>query len=484
MNGSSDKETELSGVSPDQESNPELSPDAEIFRLAALNRVAYDQARVSVAKTLGIRVSTLDEEVAKLRVPADRAEASGVFDEPEPWPDPVDAAAILDEVVATICRFCVLPDWAAEAIALWIAHAHTHDSAMISPILTIVSPAPRCGKTTVLSVVSVLVPKSMMQVSVTPAVLFRVVEHHKPTVLIDEGDTFLRDNEDLRGLLNGGHNRLIAHVWRCDGDDHEPRRFTVWAPKAIAMIGRPPETLEDRSVMVPLRRKGPRESVERFRSDKLEQFIPLRRKLARLALDISDVVREADPDVPESLNDRAQDNWRTPLAIADSVGGHWPDTARQAAIALSARAEADAEESAPLLLLRDIQTILDGHEAMASSDLLARLIALDEAPWATWRGGQPISSRKIVLMLKCFDIRPRRVNSGSEYRAADFEDAWARYLSEDPLEPATSATSATCHPSATANPLEIHDPLQNDGSGRSDDVAEGTVTNRYRRTTI
>ncbi len=91
--------------------------------------------------------------------------------------------------------------------------------------------------------------------NVTTSVLFRVIEKHTPTVLIDEGDTSLADNDELRGVLNGGHNRLSAYVWRSVGDDHEPRRFRVWAPKCIAMIGKLPDTLEDRALVVHLRRK-------------------------------------------------------------------------------------------------------------------------------------------------------------------------------------------------------------------------------------
>jgi putative DNA primase/helicase len=52
-------------------------------------------------------------------------------------------------------------------------------------------------------------------------------------VLIDEADTFLGDNDELRGILNGGHNRISAYVWRSVGEDHEPRKFNVWAPNRL-----------------------------------------------------------------------------------------------------------------------------------------------------------------------------------------------------------------------------------------------------------
>lgn len=44
----------------------------------------------------------------------------------------------------------------------------------------------------------------------------------KPTMLIDEADTFLCDNDELRGVLNTGHTRATAYVIRTVGEDHEP----------------------------------------------------------------------------------------------------------------------------------------------------------------------------------------------------------------------------------------------------------------------
>ena len=64
--------------------------------------------------------------------------------------------------------------------------------------------------------------------------------------MIDEADTFLAEAEELRGVLNSGHRRT-GEVIRDVGDDFEPRRFSTWAPVAIAAIGKIPGTLEDRS---------------------------------------------------------------------------------------------------------------------------------------------------------------------------------------------------------------------------------------------
>lgn len=194
----------------------DLHPDAEarLAEIAKMNRFEYEQAREKLARELGVRVLFLDKAVAERRTKAEEETTDDAddFEEVEPAADAVDGAARLEEVQATILRFCILPGHSAPLIAAWILHAWTHDCADISPVLAIVSPVKRCGKTTALSVISALTPRAMPAVNITAAVLFRVIEKHKPTVIIDEADTFLKDDRsgELRGMLNGGHNRMGA----------------------------------------------------------------------------------------------------------------------------------------------------------------------------------------------------------------------------------------------------------------------------------
>ena len=207
------------------------------------------------------------------------------FDDLELWPDHVDGADLLDELAATITRHVVMAAAAADAAALWGLHAHCHETAAISPIMAITSPSPECGKTTTLTLLSVLVPRPLPASNITAAALFRAVEKWSPTLLIDEADTFLRDSDELRGIINSGHNRAAAFVIRTTGDDHEPRRFNTWSPKAIALIGNLPATLASRSINIELRRLGPGETVVPLRADRLDHLVPLARKAARFAFD-------------------------------------------------------------------------------------------------------------------------------------------------------------------------------------------------------
>ena len=204
--------------------------------------------------------------------------------DPEPWPEEVSGAELLECLVRTFTRFAALIDGAAVAFALWTVHAHAHEGAEVSPILALTSPEKRCGKTTVLCILGALVPRPLLASSITPAGVFRTVDQYHPTLLIDEADTYLGEHDELRGILNSGHLRRSAVVVRCEGDLRKPRAFSSWAPKAIALFGSLPGTMHDRAIVVPMRRRGPLDRIERLRLDRLEELAPLGSQAARWAL--------------------------------------------------------------------------------------------------------------------------------------------------------------------------------------------------------
>ena len=179
------------------------------------------------------RSAELDDEVKRRRkaLTDDGGGKAVKLYEPEPWPDPVDGETMADAIAATIHRTVVLATEAADAATLWTIFTHVHDAARFSPILGIVSPSPECGKTTLLSTIGLMVPKPLWANNITAAAVFRSVERWQPTLLIDEADSFLKDNEELRGVLNSGHNRDAAFVIRTTGDDHEPRQFRDMVPE-------------------------------------------------------------------------------------------------------------------------------------------------------------------------------------------------------------------------------------------------------------
>ena len=137
------------------------------------------------------------------------------------------------------------------------------------------------------------------------------------------------------------------------------------------------------------------------------------------------LLRDADPEVPP-MNDRAADNWRELIKIADAAGGRWPALSRKIARAFAAR-DADDEDMAVSLLF-DIKAIFDerGSGRIRSWDLQKALVAMADWPWADY-GGRAISSRRIADRLRQYDIRPMRSRTCNYYRKDDFTDAWRRY---------------------------------------------------------
>ena len=208
------------------------------------------------------------------------------------------------------------------------------------------------------------------------------MEKYSPTLLIDEADRALKNSEELNCILNASHVRKRAVTIRTVGENHEPRKFSTWCPKAIAAIGRLQDTLEDRGIILQMRRKTRGEKTERWRGDRVEQFTPIRQKIFRWVQDNLEELRELDPEVPSEVNDRAADNWRPLLAIADLVGGERPDRARKAALKVSG-GDDQSEETWGEQLLSDIRDYFkeQGADRVSSEDLVKHLHTLEERPW-------------------------------------------------------------------------------------------------------
>jgi len=419
---------------------PKPSPEsakAKIAELAKLDHVAYELQRIEVANQLGMRQSIFDAEVDKLRPQSPASDSAGgkpeMFEKVKPCPDPVDGDAMLSDLTSILTRYCSLPDGAAVAVAFWTVHAYTHDAFDFSPILAITSPEKRCGKTTLMRVLLQLVYKPLQGSSITTAVLFRAIELWRPTLLLDEADTYLKGNEELRGMINSGHEKSFARAWRVVGDNRDmaPQGFCTWAPKAIALIGKMQDTLTDRSIEIPMRRKLPGERVKRIRSNEAG-FLELRRKLTRWGEDYIESLRGAKPAIPEGLDNRARDNWEPLLAIAEKVGGEWP---QKALAALSALALSDGEdESLRATLLGDIKNLFENEKAdrIASKDLTKALGEMEDRPWPEFRNGKEITTRQMAKLLKPFSVTPKLIRDGGEvfrgYIKKDFTDAFSRYL--------------------------------------------------------
>jgi hypothetical protein len=423
------------GDKADQKARAEADEQKLIDDLTRLNRFDYEHQRRKAARDLGIRSGALDREVEARRA----RQAAQVGPPPlfghwvvEPWPETVDTDALLLSLKRRVQRHVILSSEAATIVALWILFTWVHDVAAVhSPILLVTSPEANSGKTTLLGLVGFLVPRALLCVEISEATLFRGIEMWQPTILVDEADVILINNEPLRSVINSGWTRG-ASVPRCIGDERTPHAFPTFCPKAIGMKGRKlPDTTLSRCITIELKRKHADEKVEHFRSIDDLGLKELRRQAMRWATDNAEALKGTEPEMPPGFDNRLGDNYRVLLAIADLAGGEWPEQARDAAQKLSGAGDT---ASTGTRLLAAIRAAFDEAkvDVLSSAHLVGKLTAEPDSEWAEWRSGKPITQNQLARLLRPFGIAPGQVwitadRQSRGYRRLAFADAWARY---------------------------------------------------------
>jgi hypothetical protein len=364
----------------------------------------------------------------------------------------VDLVGVLKDVVALVRQYMVLSAPQADAIALWTAHAHAFAAAETTPYLAARSAEKRSGKTRLLEVLENLVPEPLKTENISVAALVHSVDEGA-TLLLDEVDSVFgkgkpsETQEMLRGILDSGYRVGGSYVRMMgQGAAQQVRRFKTFSPKVLAGIGCLPGTIDDRCIILTLKRKAPHEKVKRFRSrDARQEAAPLCQALAQWATGALDTLRDARPAISAKLDDRAADSWEPLLAIADMAGGDWPQRARDVALELSA-GEARQDDSIGVRLLADIRQAFTELkvETVFTADLLKHLNAMDESPWGGF-GEKGMTGRDLSKRLKPYDIAPKQVRINERslkgYEARWFDDAWSRYCPLPSGE--TSETSET-----------------------------------------
>ena len=362
---------------------------------------------------------------------------------------PTDGAQLLHHVEQSLRRYVILPsDEATTAVTLWIAASHAAPAWNTAARLVIRAPEKRCGKSRLLDIIEAICHRPIMTVNASPSAIYRLIgsaQGDPPTVLIDEADTIFGDHtgphEDLRGLLNAGHQRGRPAL-RWDVNTRTVEELDTYAMAALAGIGRMPDTIEDRAVIIKMRRRAPNERVDPYR---LRRDAPplnrLRAQLHQWARKHHKQFAQAVPDMP--LEDRAADTWEALIAVADQAGPPWPELARTAALFLTD--QVDSDESIATQLLADCRVAFAGRSMIRTDELLSTLKSDLEAPWATY-GPNGLSPRSLAKILKEFGIGSHNLRQdGTQskgYRAKEFIDAWARYLQPDVLvTPGDEATS-------------------------------------------
>jgi putative DNA primase/helicase len=399
--------------------------------VSELEKVAFttpqrDQLCKELYEPLGVKVDVLRQAGAETESRSRKL----TFPTFEPWPDAVNINTLIQDLIDLYRKHVVLDDYSIFTIVLWGLLTFFADSEAIDtlPFLTLTSPEKRCGKTRLQSVLEWVVYRHLSASNITGPAIYRTVETCSPTLLLDEVDTFVKDKEELRGILNCGHTRQKAFVIRVNPVTMEPERFSVWCPKSFALIGCLSGTLHDRSIAIRMERKKRSEKVSPLRATTPEKREELQRKIHRWVADNRSQLEVLDPATIQQLNDRAADNWAPLLQVAKLAGQDWLDKALKAMAALNPQEgdpepEFDNENLGTLVLTRLRRIFYDfargpvrdlaetkaraagkseqeikaaGKDAARSispeddlfiptSELLDKLNADKEAPWADWQ---------------------------------------------------------------------------------------------------
>jgi hypothetical protein len=259
---------------------------------------------------------------------------------PIPTAQTVDGTRLLGELRQAFTRYVVLPSpQAADAVTLWTAATHAQPAWEHARRLAVVSPLKGCGKSRLLDVVAETCHGPLITINATIAAVVRSIGADPPTLLVDEADTLwgtrkqADSNEDLRGLLNAGHQRNRPML-RWDVTTRTLDQLDTFAMAMLASIGDLPDTIMDRAVVIRMRRRAPTEHVDPYRTRRdAPPLNQLRDQLAGWARQQLRELQHATPEMP--LEDRAADTWEPLIAIADLAGGDWPTRARDAAATLA-----------------------------------------------------------------------------------------------------------------------------------------------------
>ena len=416
-------------------------------------------------------------------------------------PDEGDPDDILSSLASYIRRYLVCNDHQLTILALWTLYTWCYNYFPTASYLDIHSPGPQSGKSRCLKILYGL----CYQPDLIAGADARTARHRllRPCRTVEQiaagkktgPHTFLFDDfhlalntserQPLLALLNSGSS--IAHYSVMAAD------YMVFGPKAFAASAPLPRTLAARCIPIKLRRKKPSETVDYFEPGKHRAvnqddgrnedgegegagvFQPAFRLPGSLerwaeangeALFFQQTKGDASAlfcaDRPTGLSPAQQDCAEPLLRIADRMGGGWPQRARDAIAVLF---NVPQHEPALQLLadIRDCFVARDNPDRLATRDILAWLLNLENRPWTTgttrsvWNSN---SGRRLGALLEDYDISSRDFHFGRKktlkgYQLSDFKDTWDRYLPPLSAKPAPARRGANFEHETTAPKADL-----------------------------
>lgn len=322
-------------------------------------------------------------------------------------------------------RHVVVPVGVPLVLSLWAVNTYMFELFDHCPYVALVSPVKRCGKSTALKLLANICRRPAFTVNISDAALFRLIDTRRPTLLMDEVEDLQRSS--LRAILNAGFEQA-ATVPRCVG--HQVQDFRVFCPKALACIGQLPDTIADRSIIIPMQRAKRGENVAEFRRRTLGNITALAEEIGAWATANKQYVAEAyHQNTIDFLSGREVDVWENLFAIIRVAAPERIDELKTAAIRLvaeKAQYDTDSEESV-IRLLSDLRAVFaaEATELMPTSRLLWELRNLSDGPTR-------LSGIELARKLRPFKIGPKQLWVDGKnlrgYLRRDFVDVFERYL--------------------------------------------------------
>jgi len=246
-----------------------------------------------------------------------------------------------DQWLGAFARF---PSPAAlDAVTLWAAHCHMRDENGIlvfraTPRLYLLSSEPGSGKSHVLELLGRIVPcwHGLDLEPTGPGLVYTISREHS-TVTLDEADVMLgagSRKEAVRAIINGGTYRYGTYL---NGKGAKATREPVFGPLAMAGL----DTLEtdtgdklaallSRGIKIRMEKASGQDRPPNLTRRAEDAAANAKTWLERWAAQVREQVADAEPEIPEGVEGRAEDIWTPLLAVAEAAGGNWPERARAA----------------------------------------------------------------------------------------------------------------------------------------------------------
>jgi hypothetical protein len=436
----------------------QLSYEGEIRRLAAMDinecAVQIKPAHEALGERgIDVLLTAFRRAVdsARAEVETEHIRRTTITSTAPPSATLMETGDLLQRIYDDVRKYVILDDWQALLVATYVLFTHVFDCFDCCPRMMITSATRATGKSRLSQVISKMCARPLPTTNASVASLFRMIEREAPTVVIGEYDSFMRESVDHRNIVNSGHFRDEAFVWRTAGDDFEPVSFSTFAPMILSGIGRLHGTVMSRSIIIPMRRRLERERVARVDRKARERLKTNQGLVARWALDAhQSLIGTPPPEWIDGVDDRANDNAEPLLAIARMGGGQWESRCREAFVRAYAAANEPDDEDLNILALRDLRDVFfaegQAHTggAIFTDEVLSCFFQQPDRPWIEMpRSGRQLTAHTLGRLVRGLGAKTERVVRDGErrrgFRWETCEDGFARYL--PPHSDADGATS-------------------------------------------